>query len=371
MSRLSSLSCVCLLALAACGGDPGVTTDGGTGSSADTSSTATTTAPTTGAPTTGADGSSSGTGGPGELDPRLSDCLRINACEADGGAPMGLQACLAHALDVPWTWASVGPTRIAVEAMACKLAAADCETVRACTPPLEPFTDVCKDSIGGGLCDGDRWVFCDELGAPAAALDCAAAGQTCGVDVWAGCGLEPCEFGVTEATCDPDAPDVLVECSPAGFLTRVDCRTQNNLVIVGGKGGDSVFTIAGETCGYDPMRGANACVGTGEACDWFSQRCDGDVLETCAGGKLGRRDCATLEPAGQGCGFLTGGPFAGAASCGLVDPTCSLDGDETCQDGVIGFCDWDRPGTLDCVAAGYGGCASAQLGERTVAYCVP
>ncbi|MBZ5712973.1 hypothetical protein [Nannocystis pusilla] len=363
--------------LSACPGGEGSTESATTGSS--TTEAATTEAPTTGTPTTTTEGTTaptstgeaSSTSGGEEIDPRVADCLRINACEADGGSPFGLQTCLAHALDVPWTWAATGTMRMAIEAMECKLAAPDCEGVRACTPALEPFAEICQDNVGWSVCEGDQWVFCDELGAPLRAMDCGAAGQACGFEAWAGCGLEPCEYGVTEATCDPDDPEVLIECQPDGFLSRVDCRTQNNFVIVGGKDGDKVFTIAGETCGFDPMRNANACVGTGEPCDFFSQQCDGDVLETCAGGKLGRRDCSTVEPAGQGCGYIQAGPFAGAASCGLIDTACGLDAPESCDGATLSFCDWNQPGTIDCVAAGYSGCATTDYAGRTVAYCTP
>ena len=315
-------------------------------------------------PTTG-DGSESGEVA---LDPRLAACLRVNACEAEGGTPIGLQVCLGHALDLPWLWASVGVQRLGVEAIACKLAADDCAAVRACTPTLAGFVADCEDAAGMGVCAGDTWVYCDDLGAPLAALDCAAAGLSCNVDIWAGCGSEPCEFAATEASCDGDT---LVECNAAGFLDRIDCKTAYNLVRVHGMDGDEVFSIAGETCGYDEMRGANGCVGTGEVCDFFSQGCDGDALETCAGGKLGRRDCAAQEPAGQGCGYMQAGPFAGAASCGLVAPACDLGADESCEAGVIDFCDWDSPGSVDCLAVGYGGCAEAMLGSRRVAYCTP
>ena len=312
-------------------------------------------------------GGDSETGAPA-IDPRVAECLRIDACEAEGGAPIGLQACLGHALDVPWTWAAVGPQRAWLAAMDCKLAASDCEGVRACTPPLAGFTEACAGSFGGDLCQGDTWVFCDELGAPSAAMNCAAAGLECDSDVWAGCGTERCVFGATEPSCDGD---VLVECSPAGFVTRIDCPTQYNFVNVSGEDSELVFSIAGETCGFDEQRGALGCVGTGAACDFFSQQCDGDVLETCAGGHLARRECAKVEPAGQGCGFVQSGPFAGAASCGLLAGVCDLGADESCEDGVIAFCDWDAPGSVDCVAAGYSGCATQQRGDRRVAFCTP
>lgn len=310
---------------------------------------------------------------PPELEPRIADCLRINACEADGGGPLGVQACLGHVLDAPWQWGTVGVARLEYAALECKLAATDCAGVRACTPAKDTFTAACAGLPGGDLCQGDTWVYCDDLGAPLAAMDCGAAGLACNKDIWAGCGLaaERCTFGMTPPRCDPDAPDVLVECDASGFVRRTDCRAAYNVVTVSGKTGDQTYTIAGETCGYDAMRGDLACVGTGATCDWFSQRCDGDVLETCAGGKLSRRDCAALAIEGQGCGFVQSGQFAGAAACGLLGAACDLAADETCDAGAIGFCDLGAPATVDCTQHGFGGCATAKLGERAIAYCTP
>jgi hypothetical protein len=319
---LASTAAILLLA---CGDPSGPATDASTTGAGSEASDETT---TLAVPTTTAGGSSEGSGtGDPELDPRIAECLRIAACEADGGTPIGVQACLAHALAVPWRWATTGPARLALAAMDCKLAADDCEGVRACTPAIAEFMDACAEHPADDLCVGDVWLFCDELAAPLAAMDCAAAGLACNEDIWAGCGAEPCEFAVTAASCDGDT---LVECDAAGWLTRVDCASQYNYVIVHGMDGDAVYSIAGETCGHDEMRGSDGCVGTGEPCGFFSQKCDGDVLETCAGGRIARRDCATVTPGGQGCGYVQAGAFAGAASCGLVEPECDLAGDEAC-----------------------------------------
>lgn len=304
-----------------------------------------------------------------QLDPWLEACLRVSACEAEGGTPVGVQACLAHTLDLPWLWATTGPQRLEVAAMECKLAAEDCAELRACTPAAGPFAQACAASPGGEFCEGDTWVMCDALGSPIAAMDCAAAGLSCLHDVWAGCGAEPCEFGAAQASCDPEEPGVLIECNPAGYRTRIDCAEQYNLVKVSGKTGEEVYAIAGETCGYDAMRGSFGCVGTGASCDFFSQRCDGTTLETCAGGTLARRDCTAVVPEGQGCGFVQSGQFAGAASCGFVEGACGLADDEACEGGVISYCAWDRPDSVDCRAHGYSGCATAALGERQVAFC--
>ncbi len=349
------------------GGSSGGTSGGASETSGGASETSGSAGDTTSGVTEGVTSGSTESGG-AELDPRLADCLRINACEADGGTPIGVQACLAYALDVPWAWATLGPPRLGLAAMACKLAASDCEGVRACTPAVDDYAAACKDAPGSDLCQGDTWVFCDDLGAPTVAMDCAAAGLKCSKEYWAGCGAETCKFGETEPACDGD---VLVECTAAGLSVRIDCPTQYNLVSVHGQEGDQTYSIAGETCGFDVQRNALGCIGTGAACDFFSQKCDGDVLETCAGGKLARRDCATVEPAGQSCGFIQSGQLAGAASCGLISPACDLGADETCADGLISFCDWDQPATLDCQVQGYGGCAAASLGDRKIAFCTP
>jgi hypothetical protein len=136
--------------------------------------------------------------------------------------------------------------------------------------------------------------------------------------------------------------------------------------------GEKVFSIAGETCGFDVQRNDFGCIGTGDPCSFFSQKCDGSVLETCAGGKLSRRDCAKVEPLGQGCGFIQNGEFSGAASCGLIGGACDLGtSDESCSEGVINYCNWSTPADLDCKALGYAGCAVAKQGQRTIAYCTP
>jgi hypothetical protein len=316
-----------------------------------------------------AQGGGAGQGGGGQE--LLENCLRINACEADGGRPLGLQACLAHPLDQAWAWASTGADLMNIEILDCKLAAKDCATVRACSPDVTPYAAQCADMGGQDFCDGDRWVICSDQGAPLLGLDCAARGETCHKAFWAGCGQTPCKAGESPSTCDPQDPHVLLECDGAGFLRRVDCRTQTAYVSVHATDGDHRYSIAGETCGYDTMRSADGCIGTGEACTQFSQKCEGEVLVTCAGGQLGHRDCAALSPQGQGCGFIQTGTFGGLAACGLVNPACGVDDDETCEGGVISFCNLQEKSTLDCTGAGYKGCAQGTLGSRQIAYCTP
>lgn len=373
-------------ALNACGDDEAETSGaGGAGAgdaaSASTSTSATiatTTSTSTGETTasTGGDGGGSGgTGGAGggepEIDPFLAKCLWIDACEADGGTPMGVEACLASAYETQWHWASIGFGELALGVMDCRLIAEDCATERACAPDPSIFDDVCAEVPGTDLCEGDVWVICDPEGGGAAALDCAARGETCGTDFNAGCGVERCSIVDDPSTCDVDDPNVLVTCTGAGFVKRVDCTTENNFVLINGPDGEERFTIAGETCGPDEnMGGQMGCVGTGDDCDFFGQDCNGDVMETCAGGKLGHRDCSALEPEGQSCGYVQQGPFAGGVACGAVEPPCELVvEDEGCDGGVLSFCGYAGTETLDCSAAGYAGCDTATRGGRTIAFC--
>lgn len=303
------------------------------------------------------------------LSPEVEACLRVNACEADGGTPVGIQACLGHAYERQWRWASSGEYRMGMDAMDCRLAAEDCEGVRACDTDPADFTADCAEHIGESLCVGEAWVLCDFEGGAAAAFDCSAKGEQCNMDIWAGCGTEPCTFGQTEAVCDADNPDVLVQCAPSGFIERVDCTKENNFVIVHAKEGDEAFTIAGQTCGDDPMLGSKGCIGTGASCEFFSQECDGDTLITCAGGALSERDCSALDPADQGCGFVTEGPFGGGAACGIVASDCDPSADESCAAGVISFCAQGKQQTIVCAENGYSDCANADQVGRTIAFC--
>lgn len=313
-------------------------------------------------------GQGGGGGDPG-LPAEIEQCLFINACQADGAEPIGMQACVGHVYERQWRWASYGEYRLEMEAMECRFAATTCEGVRACDATPQDFDADCAAMPGETLCVGDTWVICDFDGAATAAFDCGAAGQSCNKDIWAGCGTEACTFGTTPNSCDPDNPDVLVLCSPSGFLDRVDCTKENNFVLVHGKEGDIPNTIAGDTCGDDPMMGMKGCVGQGEPCDFFSQECQGSELVTCAGGFLAHRDCSAIDPEGQSCGFLTEGPFAGGAACGVVESSCDASAPETCESGVVSFCAQGKAQTIACADEGYAGCAEATVGGSQVAYC--
>nr|UZH23208.1 hypothetical protein [myxobacterium MSr12020] len=309
---------------------------------------------------------------PAEVDAFLAACARMDACAADGGAPIGINAC--YSLVHLEAWRSVlGPRdKALLSALDCKLAAKDCAAMRACEPKLTDFVDFCKEKVFGDHCSGDTLVVCDDgTSEPVAAVDCAANGLVCGEQFGAGCGIEKCTYGETKSKCDGDT---LVECNAAGVVVRKDCRTDNELVVLTTQDKqDILYTIAGEACGIDnkDFKGEYRCIGKGAACDKFQQKCDGTVLETCTGGYISRRDCAALEPSGMSCGTIQSGPFAGTLDCGPLDSPCTPEANEACADGTISFCGLTQPGKLDCRALGFSGCQTAQQGERVVAYCTP
>lgn len=319
-----------------------------------------------GAGDVGGNGGTGGGGGEPGLAPEVEQCLFVNACQADGGEPVGMQACIGHFYERQWHWASTGQYRLEMEKMDCRLAATDCEGVLACDTVAADFDAECAATPGETLCVEDTWVLCDFKGVATAAFDCSAASLSCNKDIWAGCGSETCTFGETQSTCDGDT---LVVCDASGFLQPVDCTKENNFVLVHGKEGDLPTTIAGEVCGDDPMMGSKGCIGQGEACDFFSQECDGDTLITCAGGQLATRDCAAQSPEGQSCGFITEGPFGGGAACGILESSCDATDDDTCEGGVVTFCAQGRSQSITCADAGFTGCATSTAGDRTIAYC--
>ena len=350
-----------LFLLAACG-DDSVSPNGGGSSGGESPG-----GNGAGGETSGAGGEGGQGGAPG-LSPEVEQCLFVNACQADGGDPLGMQACLGHFYNRQWHWASFGDYRLEMEKMDCRLSATDCAGVAACDTDASAFDAECAATPGDTLCVDDTWVICDFKGVATAALDCSAAGQSCNKDIWAGCGTETCTFG-DPSTCDGDDPNVLVLCNAAGFVERVDCTAENNFVQINGKDGEIVATIAGETCGDDPMLGSKGCIGTGDTCDFFSQACEGDSLVTCAGGLLATRDCAAQSPEGQSCGFVEAGPFTGGAACGITESSCDETADETCDGGVISFCAQGHSQSVACSAAGFSGCATSESFGRAVAYC--
>jgi hypothetical protein len=326
----------------------------------------------------GGDSSSDDGGDAGPIDPYVAACARIDACATATTPRIGMNGCYSLLTAAPFETSLHAPERAQLENLRCKLAATTCTAVRACDRPLTDFAALCQEKEGGDHCAGNVHVACgdnpDTMFAPVAAVDCAATGEVCGGDsgFQSGCGIAPCTFGEVAPTCNGTT---LTECQSTGVTKKIDCKTSNQLLFVKPFG---AVTIAGTTCGPwqlpDNEVGDNTCTGEGASCSGFAgQRCDGTVLETCAGGKLARRDCATVFPAGQGCVVLEDGPdrIHGARGCGPVNPTCHTTDNETCNvaTGVIGFCGLVGPKTVDCKALGYAGCKTTTVDGRVTAAC--
>lgn len=308
----------------------------------------------------------------GPVDPYVEACARIDACATPTAPRIGMNGCYSLLTAAPLARQLDPKERAQLENLACKLAAKTCTDVRACDRPNADYVAFCQQKEGGEHCDGNVHVVCDpNTFEPVLAVDCAASSMICGQNgPVAGCGIATCTPGETLPKCNGD---MLTECSSAGVTQAVDCKTANVVISVRTPSGGKKYTIAGTTCGIDnkDFAGQDNCIGTGVACTAFAQRCDGTVLETCAGGYVARRDCAKLLPAGQGCLELEDGPAAGTYGCGPINPPCHETDDETCNasTGEIGFCALTAKKTLDCKALGYAGCKTTTVEGRVTAAC--
>jgi hypothetical protein len=316
-----------------------------------------------------ANGNDADSGEAGATDPYIAACARIDACATATGARIGMNGCYELLTAAPFDLNLDARDRAKLENLKCKLAATTCTAVQACDKPKADYVALCAQQEGGEHCDGNVHVVCDDnTFEPVIAVNCAATGDICGkADFSAGCGVQTCDQADFTKTC---AGDKLTICNSAGVTQEVDCKVRNTTVSVKPAGR---FTIGGTTCGIDnkDFVGQNNCIGTGAACTSFAQKCDGTVLETCAGGFVARRDCATVLPAGQGCTVLEDGPMAGAYGCGPVNPSCHETDDETCNTatGVIGFCGLTSAKSVDCKALGYAGCKTTTVDGRVTAAC--
>ena len=310
----------------------------------------------------------------GVIDAHMKACARIDACAATGTAKIGMNGCYSLITAKPFE-RGLGPKeRAQLENLECKLAAKTCAEVQACDKPLADYTALCREKEGGEHCVNGVHVVCDadatgEFFVPVANVDCTAMGQICGGDEfgsYAGCGLAPCVPGESASTCNGS---ILTQCMGYGATKEIDCKTANDVRFVKPAGKK---TVASTACGLNIID-ENACIADGAECTGFAERCDGTVLETCTMGKLARRDCATVQPAGQGCVVLADGPdyIQGMYGCGPVNPTCHETDNETCNasTGVIGFCALTGPKTLDCKALGYAGCKTTTADGRVTAAC--
>ncbi len=305
----------------------------------------------------------------GPADDIMKACARIDACSASTAARIGMNGCYRLLTIAPFAHSLDGKERAQLENLQCKLAATSCAEVEACDRPLTDFNAFCAQAEGFDYCSKNIHFVCEGTKA-VAAVDCSAMGKICGADEFgssAACGLAPCDPFEFPAPTSCNG-NVLTQCQYPGLTQEIDCTKAAEYVPVKGKGN---VTVAGTVCGQ--FGEDYACIGEGADCGPPSQKCDGTVLETCARGKLARRDCAAVLPEGQSCVVLEDVPdgIQGVYGCGPVNPTCKTTDNESCNPstGVIGFCGLTGPKKIDCKELGYAGCKTTTVDGRVTAAC--
>jgi len=214
-------------------------------------------------------------------------------------------------------------------------AGADCSSARRCVGRER----VARSEAFNGYCDGDtavEWMAGYEV-----RVDCSltAPGNQC----------------VMSSGGDEDA-------GPFGEPARPICSTTECLAapgqscVAGGVEdcGGGRFHRTVEACEPDwqcaPRSGGAVCLPTGASCGTDGPiRCDGDTVESCAGGRTARFDCAAL---GTTCFESPGGP-----ACDLAPLYC--DGSSSrayCEGSELVYCNLSRVARLNCLDLGFTGC---------------
>jgi hypothetical protein len=237
----------------------------------------------------------------------------------------------------------------------CGLAASTCDEMHACSRPTPVQAAAC-DSTANDTCSGNVIVNCSMKGTSreVTAYDCAKAGLVCGAgaDGDAMCGLAACNPASTPAVCEGD---LLVTCESQGnVLSSHDCRQE------------------GRACGTDAL-GKATCLGD-TTCDLFTSqfRCQGSTRVWCDGGTEARADCSALG-SGLTCAVKTssdGSSTSTSMGCTPIAQECVVGASESCQDGVITYCNAGHPATFDCHSVGFSGCSTQAKGTNTIAGCV-
>jgi hypothetical protein len=245
----------------------------------------------------------------------------------------------------------------------CIMAAKDCTALRACELATPAQAAACTSSSVGLTCQGDVLVNCTV--APPAASDCAAVGQHCFQNgMIAECGTAACDATTPMSSCNGDE---IVHCYGGG-ISSLGCGAEIPVTnCTGGPGAWTCVTHAGETCGV--VGGTAQCVGAGAACDESSVQasCDGSVVVTCTGGKIGKFDCKKLGPQ-----VTCGHDPTSAIDCVGAGTQCTDETSESCDGSVLTYCMWGTTSTLECKHYGLSGCGTRQLSTgQTIAYCTP
>lgn len=251
-------------------------------------------------------------------------------------------------------------------ALECIVNAADCAAIKACTEATPAQAAACGATTGQA-CVGDVLVQCagTPTGGTPTITDCAAGGAHCVASGdTASCGIAACDTATTQASCNDGlqvecvygvlqsmtfAPSVFSGCSPAG--TEPETCT----------------TYVCSACVVES--GQVACVGSGAPCDatTFQAGCDGTVVQSCTGGKVGRFDCAQLGPE-RTC--VADPTHPSTFGCGTTGTQCTVSSPESCDGSVLTYCWFGNVATLDCKAYGLSGCTTTTHDGSIWASCI-
>jgi len=248
-----------------------------------------------------------------------------------------------------------------VQQLKCVDAASDCAAVQACTTVPAAQASVCAGSTMP-RCSGNYLVDCgSSIGGMTQGQDCSAAGLICVQSAGgATCATAACDPATTQPSCDGDK---IVRCEPSGGLVSEDCALNSTSECSSTGGCHSSF---GGTCSL--VGDVATCTGTGAACDvdTYKASCDGTTVVTCAGGKVSRVDCTSLDPSTT---CVQAGD--GTVSCAGAGKECTENTPESCAKGVITYCMWGTKATLDCTSYGLSGCAVSPGSMPAQAHCTP
>jgi hypothetical protein len=289
-------------------------------------------------------------------------CALVSACIGDPTAGFGSQCeTLASALSLLSESMVSSAQKLVSSQLACALAAKDCTALKACVDATPAQVAACGSSMVP-MCQGDVLVSCDTT--PPSASDCAAGGLQCIQNsMTAQCGTATCDPTTFVSSCNGDA---LVQCFD-GALASATCSAEPPSTECQGTGSAlTCVTHAGETCAV--VGGVAGCVGAGAACDEssFQASCEGSVVVTCTGGKIGKYDCQKL-----GSQVTCGHDPTSAINCVGAGTQCNDETSESCNGSVLTYCMWGTISTVDCKQHGLSGCATRQETNRTVAHCTP
>lgn len=297
----------------------------------------------------GCDSSTPGAHSAGETCARLSACGLTIDIAGSAGESFGSCVYFVGAVGLLAPSEASGDKRTE-SVFTCISAASTCDEIRACSRPTSAQAAVC-DTTAQDTCSGNTLVNCSMNGTSreVTAFDCAAAGLVCGASAdGADCGIASCDPASMLPSCNGD---LLVTCETQGnVLVSRDCRREGQACRSNSAG---IFDCVGDTpC--DPST--------------FQTRCEGATEVMCWGSTESRFDCSRVS--GMTCSLGVIGD-ATTMGCTPIEQQCIVGASESCQDGVISYCNLGLPATFDCRSVGLSGCTTQAIGTRTIAGCVP